>query len=421
MGNSDSRADAAGEREWTAEEILSLYARTKEGYEKTIKCYEKKAATGDEEAQYKLGMLHYKADGMPRDYEKALQKVQTSVDDDAPTKLSPIYGSDGACGLETAAAYFKEAAEHGHIMAQYFLGRMIEKGEGVEQSDEEALAWLQKAVTEYDQAQPAIDRILAKQRAARLGLKRDGKSNFARIMQLYRGEAEEDGRILSKEERLAELRKLAGTSEQGEGDAVEPHAPKEEEPKEVDLDAENDNERLSMAIMQLYFGNVQKDDRPLRTEERYAELRRLVGLPDKRGDDEEPPHQDAAVETEAPHAQREEEEEEEEEEGEVEVEVDLDADDEEEAAAAAADVEEQQEEQQEQQEAADVEEQQEQQGKQEQEEPGPEKGKIKETEGDEKAEEEEEEEEEEELVKAWEEEDEVEQREGEEWEIEEVK
>ena len=77
------------------------------------------ASLGLVDAQFNLGLMYYKGQGVPQDYEEALR-------------------------------WFKEAAEQGDAQAQYCLGLMYHKGQGVSQDYEEALRWYKEAAEQGD-------------------------------------------------------------------------------------------------------------------------------------------------------------------------------------------------------------------------------------------------------------------------------
>jgi len=68
------------------------------------------ATQGDQDAQYKLGTLHYSGDGVKQDFSKS-------------------------------ALWYRRAAQQGNLDAQYSLGNMYLMGEGVEQDNQQAAHW----------------------------------------------------------------------------------------------------------------------------------------------------------------------------------------------------------------------------------------------------------------------------------------
>lgn len=77
----------------------------------------RKAAQGDAEAQYNLGMLYYEGYDVNQDY-------------------------------ATARQWWEEAAAEGNAWAQYRLGVLYSKGRGVPQDDATAREWFEKAAAQ---------------------------------------------------------------------------------------------------------------------------------------------------------------------------------------------------------------------------------------------------------------------------------
>ena len=73
------------------------------------------------------------------------------------------YEKAAAQGNSGAAETVKGAANQGHVDAQYIVGRMYEKGEGVKQDANEAMKWYGLAAAQGNQsAQQALDRLRAR-------------------------------------------------------------------------------------------------------------------------------------------------------------------------------------------------------------------------------------------------------------------
>ena len=79
-----------------------------------IEKLELKVEQRDAEAQYNLGLMYYKGQGVPQNYEQA-------------------------------AYLFKKAAKQGHRNAQDKLGGMYYNGKGVPQDDKKAIGWWRKS------------------------------------------------------------------------------------------------------------------------------------------------------------------------------------------------------------------------------------------------------------------------------------
>jgi uncharacterized protein len=80
-------------------------------YKKAAAWWYKSARQGNVEAQYNIGNMHYKGQGMAQNHTKSSE-------------------------------WWQKAAEQGHGMAQFRLGRLYRKGEGVVLDYEQAYMWL---------------------------------------------------------------------------------------------------------------------------------------------------------------------------------------------------------------------------------------------------------------------------------------
>jgi serine/threonine protein kinase len=83
-------------------------------YDKAIEYYKLSAESGNEKAEYNIGVMFYNGDGVEISDEKAFN-------------------------------WFKSSAENGYDEAQYWLGVMFYNGQGTEVNDEKAIYWLQKS------------------------------------------------------------------------------------------------------------------------------------------------------------------------------------------------------------------------------------------------------------------------------------
>ena len=77
------------------------------------------ADKGDREAQYSVGRVYFKGEGVPQDLLKAMD-------------------------------YFRRAAEQGNFKAQNNLGSMYAQGQGVPKDVAEAIKWFRKAADQGD-------------------------------------------------------------------------------------------------------------------------------------------------------------------------------------------------------------------------------------------------------------------------------
>jgi hypothetical protein len=94
-------------------------AYTRKDYSTALKEWQPLAEQGDAQAQYYLGVLYFKGEGVPQDYGQARE-------------------------------WWLKAAAQGHAIAQFNLGRLYEKGEGVPQDYAKAWEWYLKAAAPGD-------------------------------------------------------------------------------------------------------------------------------------------------------------------------------------------------------------------------------------------------------------------------------
>lgn len=114
---------------------------------------QKRAETGDAEAQYSLARMYVVGDGIPKDEAKALewlQKAATQSYADAQYVLGNMYASGYLSilpkDIAKAAEWYQKAAAQGNAKAQYTLGEMYSIGGEMPFSDEaKAIEWYQKA------------------------------------------------------------------------------------------------------------------------------------------------------------------------------------------------------------------------------------------------------------------------------------
>lgn len=83
-------------------------------YQTAVKLWQPLAEKGQIDAQFNLGTMYYRGDGVRQDYVEA-------------------------------SKWFRRAAEQGDMEAQYCLGLMYLNGEGVKQSESEAQKWFTRS------------------------------------------------------------------------------------------------------------------------------------------------------------------------------------------------------------------------------------------------------------------------------------
>jgi len=111
---------------------------------------EKKAAGGDVQAWYTLGLMHEQGYGVAQDkcqaarcYKKAAEKGQIQ----AQSRLGFLYyhGQGVPRDLQQAAECYKRAAEQGDPQAQAALANLYLSGEGVPKDSSKAAYWHKKS------------------------------------------------------------------------------------------------------------------------------------------------------------------------------------------------------------------------------------------------------------------------------------
>lgn len=127
--------------EWF-ESALKYY---KEGdYQTAFRLFKKVAEQGLAQAQFNLGLMYYKGDGVTRDAKQAVywfQKAAEQGESMAQYNLGVMYDKgEGVTRDAIQAVYwYQKAAEQGIAIAQFQLGVMYEDGKGVPKDDHEAI------------------------------------------------------------------------------------------------------------------------------------------------------------------------------------------------------------------------------------------------------------------------------------------
>lgn len=130
-----------------------LYARGQgvpKDYGQAAGWYRKAAEQGVAAAQYNLGLMCANGQGVPRDPQEAakwfLKAAEAGVTD-AETGLGRIYneGEGAFRNYAEAEKWYRKAAESGVASAAFSLGVMYDIGQGVAKNYEEALKWYHKA------------------------------------------------------------------------------------------------------------------------------------------------------------------------------------------------------------------------------------------------------------------------------------
>lgn len=118
--------------------------------EKRLMQLQKLADSGDADAQFNLGMMYRKGEGVPKDDAKAMelyQKAAAQGHAKAQYGLGWVYSYGLGVSKDAAKAveWYQKAAAQGNASAQYSLGLMYADGEGVPKDVAKAVEWFQKA------------------------------------------------------------------------------------------------------------------------------------------------------------------------------------------------------------------------------------------------------------------------------------
>ena len=108
------------------------------------------ALNGDAAAQYRLGVMYTKGQGVPRNDKLAASwylKAAEQDDTRAQFVIAEMYAKGQGVQQDDkqSALWYLKAADHGFPKAQYTVGLMYAKGQGVQQDFIQAYKWLSLA------------------------------------------------------------------------------------------------------------------------------------------------------------------------------------------------------------------------------------------------------------------------------------
>ena len=112
--------------------------------------YKLMAKHGNAKAQNYIGVCYYNGDGVPQDYEKAVEwfaKAAKQNDAAAQYNLGYCYykGKGLSRDYDKAFSWYSKAANQGYASAQFRLGRCYRNGTGVPKDQTKAFFWYSKA------------------------------------------------------------------------------------------------------------------------------------------------------------------------------------------------------------------------------------------------------------------------------------
>lgn len=130
-----------------------MYARGQglsRDYAEAAKWYRKAAEQGNTNAQYNLGVMYANGEGVPQDQSAALnwfKKAAEQGDTAAASSLGSLYEVDkgGFKDYAEAMKWYRRAADQGVASAQFNLAVMYDIGQGVPKDYAEAIGWYRKA------------------------------------------------------------------------------------------------------------------------------------------------------------------------------------------------------------------------------------------------------------------------------------
>ena len=119
-------------------------------YERALKRLEPLASEGNAAAQYWLGVMYNKGQGVQQDYVKAAKWYRKAADAGyfkAQTNLGVLYANGHGVKQDyrEAVAWFLKAAAQNDAEAQHNLGISFATGQGVTLNYETAASWFRKA------------------------------------------------------------------------------------------------------------------------------------------------------------------------------------------------------------------------------------------------------------------------------------
>ncbi len=134
-----------------------------------------KAAQGNAEAQFKLGLRHVRGEGVPQNNSEGVRWLQKSAEQGfAPAQSELGYmheqGHGTAVNYAEALKWYRRAAEQGLPLGQNNIGAMYDLGRGVPVDHAEAARWFRKAA---EQGLPIAQRNFGNALAQGRGVRQD--------------------------------------------------------------------------------------------------------------------------------------------------------------------------------------------------------------------------------------------------------
>jgi uncharacterized protein len=162
-------------------------------YKTAFKLWLPLAEQENSRAQFFLGQIYEKGQGVPQDYAEATKWYQHAAKLGYASAKPKIY-KFARMGVAPALKVLKSDAKQGVAVAQINLGEMHEKGNGVQQDYNEAFKWLQYAAEQgYDDVKPNIYGLARKGVPSALEFLRNDAKQGVMKAQLQLGQMNERG------------------------------------------------------------------------------------------------------------------------------------------------------------------------------------------------------------------------------------
>ena len=119
------------------------------------------AREGDSSAQFDLGLMYYKGQGVGQDFSEAMKWFKMAAEHGIPEaqfNLGIMYSDEKATwhSYTEAMKWFQKAARQDFTRAQYNIGVMYIRGEGVSPDFIKAYAWLSLAYARGEQKAKSV-------------------------------------------------------------------------------------------------------------------------------------------------------------------------------------------------------------------------------------------------------------------------
>jgi hypothetical protein len=120
---------------------------------KAFEWYQKAAAQGNASAQEALGRMYARGEGVARDLAKAFELLQIAATQghaNAQASLATMYANGAGVAKDVTKAFewYQKAAIQGDAVSQTIVGQMYANGEGVAKDAAKAVEWYQKAAAQ---------------------------------------------------------------------------------------------------------------------------------------------------------------------------------------------------------------------------------------------------------------------------------